>query len=139
MKPQPNKTDKAPEWLVLFTEPEGSIFKNVKSSEVPISPQRLDLGKSKARSARRYGPPPHRLAKPKEVGRIHANSLEMENSNQFCLTRLQVARRLIVSLRTVDAMIRSKAIDVIRIGRSVRISLDALSEFLESRTIKCLK
>ena len=44
--------------------------------------------------------------------------------------RREGAEMLTVSLRTLDTLIATKQLRVIRIGRSVRIPLDALQEFL---------
>lgn len=50
-------------------------------------------------------------------------------------TRHEVARELSVSLRTVDNLIASRAIEVIRINGAVRISSAAVARFKQSRTV----
>jgi excisionase family DNA binding protein len=47
----------------------------------------------------------------------------------FC-TRKEVAAALTVSIRTVDALIAIKELRAVRIGRSVRVSVEALRAFM---------
>ena len=53
------------------------------------------------------------------------------------LTRQEVARSLSTCLRTVDDAIASGALEIVRIGRSVRIRPSALEEFIEVRVTRC--
>jgi len=52
------------------------------------------------------------------------------------LTRHDVADALSSCLRTVDEAISSGSIEIVRIGRSVRIRPCALKEFIEARTTR---
>ncbi|MEI7912480.1 MAG: helix-turn-helix domain-containing protein [Verrucomicrobiota bacterium] len=52
------------------------------------------------------------------------------------LTRHEAARQLATCLRTVDEAIAKGDIEVIKIGRSVRIRPSALELFIEARAIR---
>jgi excisionase family DNA binding protein len=51
------------------------------------------------------------------------------------LTKQQVAKNLNCSVRTVDNLISSKAISVVRIGRSVRFKPSSVVRLIQSYTI----
>lgn len=53
------------------------------------------------------------------------------------LTRPQAADILATCLRTLDAAIASGDIEVIRIGRSIRIRPSAIELFIEARATRC--
>lgn len=50
------------------------------------------------------------------------------------LTRGEVAAQLRMSLRYVDALISTGQIEVVRMGRRVRVSADAVAKFVASVT-----
>jgi excisionase family DNA binding protein len=52
------------------------------------------------------------------------------------LTRQDAAKALASCLRTVDEAIASGAIEIVHIGRSVRIQASALERFIEARTTR---
>lgn len=52
------------------------------------------------------------------------------------LTRQNVARSLSMCLRTVDEAIAAGDIEIVRIGRAVRIKETALNEFIEARVTR---
>ena len=54
-------------------------------------------------------------------------------------TRREAASALTVSLRTIDNLIKSRAIACIRIGRSVRFSKEAIQRFKKSRTVTAIE
>jgi excisionase family DNA binding protein len=56
-------------------------------------------------------------------------------NDQKLKTRQEVARELSVSLRTVDNLIASRAIEFIRINGAVRFSAAAVAKFKQSRTV----
>lgn len=56
--------------------------------------------------------------------------------NTRLLTRHDVAHALSSCLRTVDDAIASGSIEIVRIGRSVRIRPSALKEFIEARATR---
>ena len=70
-----------------------------------------------------------------ECGNLRGENFE---SIQF-LTRNEVATLLNVSLRTVDNWIQGKAIQVVKIGRSIRITKSALDDFIQCRTLNSRK
>lgn len=51
------------------------------------------------------------------------------------LTRLEAAKILSMSLRSLENFINARAISVVRLGKSVRVSREELRRFIESRTI----
>jgi excisionase family DNA binding protein len=51
-------------------------------------------------------------------------------------TKAEAARYLGISLRHLSNLLSARAIACVRIGRSVRISPEALKQFRESRTIQ---
>lgn len=50
--------------------------------------------------------------------------------------RAEAASRLSVSLRTVDELISKRAIEIVKIGRSVRIKARSLTAFIEANTVR---
>jgi excisionase family DNA binding protein len=59
--------------------------------------------------------------------------LVLGNASASLMTAADVARLLRISLRTVRRHIRSGELSVLRIGRAVRISPEALSAFLSAQ------
>ena len=57
-------------------------------------------------------------------------------TNQTLHTKREAARLLRLSLRSIDNLLKARALEFIRIGRAVRISSDAIERFKESRTVK---
>ncbi|MEI7956941.1 MAG: helix-turn-helix domain-containing protein [Verrucomicrobiota bacterium] len=57
-------------------------------------------------------------------------------ANSALLTRHEASRQLATCLRTVDEAIAKGDIEVIKIGRSVRIRPSALELFIEARAIR---
>jgi excisionase family DNA binding protein len=66
---------------------------------------------------------------------LHATQYSTPQASSFTslLTRQDVARSLSTCLRTIDEAIASGDIEIVRIGRSVRIRPSALEEFIEAR------
>jgi excisionase family DNA binding protein len=50
--------------------------------------------------------------------------------------RHEAAARLSVSLRTIDELIQSRALEIVRIRRAVRIKPQALVNFIEANTVR---
>ena len=57
-------------------------------------------------------------------------------NHEALLTRQDFAHALSSSLRTVDDAIATGSIEIVRIGRSVRIRPSALAEFIEARVTR---
>jgi len=53
------------------------------------------------------------------------------------LTRFDAADRLASCVRTIDEAIATGELEIVRIGRSVRIRPIALERFIEARTTRC--
>jgi excisionase family DNA binding protein len=61
----------------------------------------------------------------------------MTTTETNLLTRHEAAAAAAVSLRKIDSLIAARAIDYVKIGKTVRISREALHRFIESRTVSC--
>lgn len=59
----------------------------------------------------------------------------MDQQHPTLFTRIQTAKHLNVSPRTVDNLRERKSIDYIKIGASVRFPLEGIEKFLKSKTV----
>ncbi len=50
-------------------------------------------------------------------------------------TKKEVAKQIRQSLRSVDNLLAARAIEYVRIGRSVRFTQEAVDRFIASRTV----
>lgn len=57
-------------------------------------------------------------------------------SIQTLHTKREAARLLRVSLRSIDNLLKARALEFIRIGRAVRISSAAIEQFKAARTVR---
>ena len=51
----------------------------------------------------------------------------------------EAARDLKISLRHLDNLLHARALDYLKIGRSVRITPQAIQRFKESRTVRAIE
>jgi excisionase family DNA binding protein len=51
-------------------------------------------------------------------------------------TKREAARLLRLSLRSIDNLLKARALEFIRMGRAVRISSDAIERFKAAHTVK---
>lgn len=70
----------------------------------------------------------------RHVVAMDSRQLPPTDSSTLLYDRAEAAARLSVSIRTVDELISKKAIEVVKIGRAVRISPQALVRFIEANT-----
>lgn len=69
--------------------------------------------------------------------KIRLNLLKMrEQKNDAMYRKAEVADRLTVSIATIDRLIKSKKITVLKIGSCLRITEDALQQFLADSEVR---
>lgn len=54
------------------------------------------------------------------------------------LNKQRTARTLAISMRHLDNLLHARAIECVKIGRSVRFTPEAVAKFKASRTVKAL-
>lgn len=62
----------------------------------------------------------------------------MPANTDTSLDKKEAARALKISLRHLDNLLRARAIEYMKIGRSVRLTPEAVQRFKESRTVRAI-
>lgn len=69
--------------------------------------------------------------------KFRLNLLKMrEQKNDHMYNKKEVANQLTVSMATVDRLIRTKKLTVVRIGSCIRVTEDALQQFISDSEVR---
>ena len=69
--------------------------------------------------------------------KIRLNLLKMrEQKNDYMYNKKEVANQLTVSMATVDRLIRTRKLTVVKIGSCIRVTEDALQQFISDSEVR---
>ena len=69
--------------------------------------------------------------------KIRLNLMKMrEQKNDYMYNKKEVANQLAVSMATVDRLIRTKKLTVVKIGSCIRVTEDALQQFISDSEVR---